>query len=81
MVGRAADFDTKISADNHNTNLAAVSSAYTSSTAGSSTSPVPASVEFDRSAEKNSLDLQGELDLARKEIAELKKQLACVQVE
>ena len=40
----------------------------------STSSPVPASVEFD-AAQKPGLDLQSELELARQEIANLKKQL------
>lgn len=40
-------------------------------------SPVPVSVEFDRS-KRNSLDLQSELEVAQKEIAELKKQLSSI---
>ena len=78
MVGRAAEFDHKQSYDVPVLNAAAKSSSsdHTGSTACSSS--VPASVEFDRSAEKNSLDLQSELELARKEIADLKKQLSSV---
>ena len=41
---------------------------------------VPASVEFDPS-KRNSVDLHGELELARKEIAELKKQLSTITAE
>lgn len=41
----------------------------------STCSPVPASVEFD-AAQKPGLDLQSELELARQEIANLKKQLS-----
>jgi len=40
-------------------------------------STVPTLVEFDRS-KKNSLDLQSELETARKEIAELKTQLSAI---
>lgn len=78
MVGRIAELDHKESHDSTVLNAAAVSSSsgHTHSTASSSS--VPASVEFDRSEEKNSLDLLSELELARKEIADLKKQLSSV---
>ena len=85
MVGRAVEFDHKqSSSDIPTSNLVATavstsSSDHTRTTACSS--PVPASVEFDRSDEKNSLDLQSELELARREIAELKKQLSSVSVQ
>ena len=46
----------------------------------STCSPVPASVEFD-AAQKPGLDLQSELELARQEIANLKKQLSNVTAE
>lgn len=46
----------------------------------STSSPVPASVEFD-AAQKPGLDLQSELELARQEIANLKKQLSNVTAE
>lgn len=75
MVNRAAESDAPTSS-----NVAAAvssSSDHTRSTAESSS--VPASVEFDRSDEK--LDLQSELELARKEIAELRKQLSSVSVQ
>lgn len=78
MVGRAAEFDHKQFYDIPVLNAAVISSSsdHTRSTACSSS--VPASVEFDRSDEKNSLDLLNELELARKEIADLKKQLSSV---
>lgn len=43
-------------------------------------STVPTSVEFDPT-KKNSMDIQSELELARKEIAELKKQLSNITAE
>ena len=42
-------------------------------------SSVPTSVEFDNN--KNSRDVQAELELARKEILELKKQLSSLTAE
>lgn len=83
MVGRTAELDHKESHDGTTLNAAAVSSSsgHTQSSTACSSS-VPASVEFDRSEEKNSLDLLSELELARKEIADLKKQLSgAVQVQ
>ena len=44
------------------------------------TTSVPTSVEFNPT-QKTSLDLQSELELARKEIAELKKRLSDFTVE
>lgn len=41
---------------------------------------IPSSVEFDPS-KRSSIDVQGELELARKEIAELKKQLTDITAE
>ena len=53
---------------------------FTATVESAESSMVPASVEIDHQ-KRNSVDLQSELEEARKEIAELKKQLSTITAD